>query len=124
MNKLTAFGIALSLSVGSVVAQAHSLPWTAKQKRTIIRGGLCDVATEYATTNGALDMQNASKLEIEGIIINYQFNPDEVLTLWEHERLGELAGLWSVDNCQLYQQAANFMLKQAARAALKAQDSP
>jgi hypothetical protein len=55
------------------------------------------------------------------IITNFHIDDAEVETLWEHERLGELAGTWTIteSTCANYMTAEAFMMKQAAKATLK-----
>jgi hypothetical protein len=45
----------------------------------------------------------------------YALDPADAAKLWEHERLGAIAGAWSVDSCPAYLERASAMSKRVAK---------
>ncbi len=119
MHSLFAAALLLLASFGALPASAQTvagIQWTANQKKVIVRATLCEYVEETLQSGKTTAEANEGVLTTIGVMANaYALDPAEAAKLWEHERLGAIAGAWSVDSCPAYLERASAMSKRVAK---------
>jgi hypothetical protein len=116
-KKIAAIGLVAALLASTAPAQTVAgFQWTANQKKVIVRAALCEYVTETLQSGKTTAEANEGVLTTIDVMANaYALDPAEAAKLWEHERLGAIAGAWSVNSCPAYQERANAMSKRVAQ---------
>jgi hypothetical protein len=116
-KRIATIGLAAALLGSPALAQTVAgIQWTANQKRVIVRATLCDYTAETLRLGKTTAEANEGVLRTIEVMANaYALDPVEAAKLWEHERLGAIAGVWSVDSCPAYVERASAMSKRVAK---------
>jgi hypothetical protein len=116
-KKVAAIGLVAALLARPVSVQTVAgIQWTANQKKVIVRATLCEYVAETLQSGKTTAEANEGVLTTIAVMANaYALDPAEAAKLWEHERLGAIAGAWSVDSCPAYQERASAMSKRVAK---------
>ena len=115
-KKIAAIGLVAALLASPAPAQTVAgIQWTANQKKVIVRATLCEYVAETLQSGKTTAEANEGVLPTIEVMANaYALDPAEAAKLWEHERLGAIAGAWSVNSCPAYQERASAMSKRVA----------